>query len=780
MIPFNGGIYRVIGGNVMRFVRGLLFVSVVLVAVYLAGFYGHWFGSLPGPGEITGEAIPEDVVIARQQARLNVARGLDAPIDKQILFGDLHVHTTYSTDAFLWSLPMAGGEGVHPIGDACDYARYCSGLDFWGITDHAEASTPRRWQEARESIRQCQAISGDTDNPDLVSFIGFEWTQVGNLPTTHYGHKNVIFRELQDDSVAARPIAAAGAASEALREGAQGVPPAIFLTEGLDTSRYLDLNAFLNEVREVPACDPDVPSNELPADCYEIAATPGELVARLEQQELDPLIIPHGSTWGFYTPPGYTLDHQLSPGMRPEAFRLIEIMSGHGNSEEYRPWRAIEGDVEALDALEAAGDLETMVGQCPSPSPGYEPSCWRAGEIMRERCLAAGLGETECEQRAANTREYYANMGVAGHLAVPGADAVDWLNAGQCTDCFLPAFNYRPGGSVQYGLALSNFENGLEAPQRFLWGFIASSDNHRARPGTGYKEVAPEVTLDASGPVNQRWAERIYGEPEEASDEPRFIDRDTLTDRAGFSLLELERQASFFLTGGLAAVHAEGRTRGQIWEALQSREVYGTSGPKIMLWFEMLDGEDRQPMGANLVYNDEPRFRVRAAGAFEQKPGCPEHAERGLTAERVATLCSGECDNPGNERHPITRIEVVRIRPQMTPGEKPEDLIDDPWRVFECPDNPNGCEVTFSDPDYVSAGRDATYYVRAIQAPTPTLNAGQLRCEYDGDGNCIRVNPCHADYRDDPEDDCLTPAEHRAWSSPIYLVRDEARLSDAR
>ena len=114
------------------------------------------------------------------------------PETKQILFGDTHVHTTYSTDAFLWSLPILQGEGPHPISDACDYARFCSAIDFWATTDHAESLTPRKWNEIKESVRQCNSTTSPED-PDLVTFLGYEWTQVGSNPDNHYGHKNVIF-----------------------------------------------------------------------------------------------------------------------------------------------------------------------------------------------------------------------------------------------------------------------------------------------------------------------------------------------------------------------------------------------------------------------------------------------------------------------------------------------------------------------------------------------------------------------------------------------------------
>ena len=140
-----------------------------------------------------------------------------------------------------------------------------------------------------------------------------------------------------------------------------------------------------------------------------------------------------------------------------------------------------------------------------------------------------------------------------------------------------------------------------------------------------------------------------------------------------------------------------------------------------------------------------------------------------LSAQRLERLCSAECYHPSDERRRITRIEVVRIRPQLHADEALGPLIEDPWQRFECDPDPAGCVVSFSDPDYPASGRDAVYYARAIEEPIDTINGGTLRCESADGTSCDRIAPCDPWAPDD--DSCLTPVEHRAWSSPIFVDR---------
>jgi len=725
----------------------------LMAALLLAGC-----GNPPGPGSIEGAALPDAAVEARASRQLEARAALAPELGtraKQILFGDLHVHTTYSPDAFFGSLPMMNGEGMHPIGDACDFARYCADLDFWSINDHAFGITPEIWSETKESIRQCNAVSGDPRNPDLVAFLGWEWTQMGRTADQHYGHKNVMFLDTREDRVPARPIAAKVAETFA---DISAPPSALqpFLLPLLDfenRERYYDLRYISRAAFQREECPDGVDTRELPLDCRESTQTPELLFEKLEQWSFETLVIPHGTSWGMYTPPGSSFEKQLRGAMHdPERQTLFEIYSGHGNSEEYRDWRGASFDEQ--------GDFV-----CPEPTPDYLPCCWRAGELIQERC--EDPDSAECQERVEEVRRTHLALGPGGHLSVSGEDVEDWLDCGQCRDCFTPAFNYRPGNSAQYALAISNFDG--EEPRRFHFGFISSSDTHTARAGTGYKEYARRRTTEGFGPRDQGWLERVYNHRGEVKAEPVPLS-EVKVGNIAFNIFNWERGASFFLTGGLVAVHSAGRDRSAIWQALAEREVYGTSGPRILLWFDLLEPNGGTlPMGSATRSGDAPRFRVRAAGALVQKPGCPEHSLQGLDPERLAYLCHGECYNPGDERHRITHIEVVRIRPQIHPDEPVASLIDDPWRRFECPADPAGCTLEFEDPEFAAGEREAVYYVRALQEATPVVNGGLLRCEYDEQGRCVRVNPCYGDYRTPLDDDCLTDVQQRAWSSPIRV-----------
>jgi hypothetical protein len=128
-------------------------------------------------------------------------------------------------------------------------------------------------------------------------------------------------------------------------------------------------------------------------------------------------------------------------------------------------------------------------------------------------------------------------------------------------------------------------------------------------------------------------------------------------------------------------------------------------------------------------------------------------------------------------RRAITRIEVVRIQPQRVPGEDVSGLIDDPWKTLSCEPDPSGCTVTFTDPEYATAGRDTLYYVRAFESPAPGVNAGNVRCERDAAGQCLRSHTCPSPDGSDP--DCLAEHEPRAWSSLLYIDHPAARATGA-
>ena len=693
---------------IKKSILGVLLVIVVAVAwFYILGrgaFGGPWQSAATAPGPRLQDVVPPERT-------------------PQVLFGDLHTHSNYSLDAYLFSSNVIKGGGVMTPADACDFARYCSALDFWSINDHAESLTPRVWGDTVAAIRACNAMAGPPENPDMVSFLGWEWSNSNrdDVPS-HYGHKNVVFRTWEEGNAPTRPIASQRGYPIAR------IPAVVFgvlsLLDGIGFAS--DFAWYVREVRNTPVCPDGIASDELPADCREVALTPTSLYRKLDEWGFDAMVIPHGLAWGNTNPLAADFRTQLDE-YEQRYQMLLELYSGHGNSERFEDFQRI-------------ATSEDGRAYCPPSTENFTPCCQQAGRIVRRRC--EDPGSPRCDEEVATAIQAFVDKGApAGRRLIEETSLDDWEGCGQLQNAFQPTSMYVPRLSAQYNLALGFDEDGN--PKRAKFGLIGSSDGHQARPGSSYKE-SNRLRYTDSKDVGRTWLSRNAFQADQES-------------------------GSFYYTGGLLATHTTGRDRDSVWQALVNRNVYATSGDRMLVWFDLLNGPNGEvPMGSEVQLDETPRFRVKALGALEQKRGCPDHAVAALGEERIRSLCMGECYNPADRRKAITRVEIVRIRPQVSPDESIAPLIENTWQVFECPGDGTGCTVEFEDAEYVTARRPALYYARVIQESQPLIGGDPFGCEYDDEGICVRRNYCIGSGAT-PDNNCLAQAEPRAWTSPIFL-----------
>jgi len=226
-------------------------------------------------------------------------------------------------------------------------------------------------------------------------------------------------------------------------------------------------------------------------------------------------------------------------------------------------------------------------------------------------------------------------------------------------------------------------------------------------------------------------------------------------------------------SAGTTAVWAEENTREGIWNAMMSKETYGTSGTMIRLRF--FGG---WKYSKNLV-NDKNFVEKAYKGGVPMGQDLPK--KPGKAKAPTFAVWAQKDPESGN----LDRIQIVKVWPNPNNGLPMEKIYDVAWSDDRKADPGTGklppvgntvdvkkatytndigdtqLSATWTDPDF-DLDNSAAYYVRVLEIPTPRWST------YDSVKNNLPV----------PDGIPLTLQE-RAWSSPIwYTPSRELRIKE--
>lgn len=215
-----------------------------------------------------------------------------------------------------------------------------------------------------------------------------------------------------------------------------------------------------------------------------------------------------------------------------------------------------------------------------------------------------------------------------------------------------------------------------------------------------------------------------------------------------------------YLAGGYAAVWARANTRAEIFDAMMRREVYATTGPRMVVrFFGGFDFTDNAfegnwvragykngvPMGGELVDGGKaPRFLV---SALKDPDGA--HLDR-------VQIIKGWTAADGTAREKVYDVvwsDNARRRPVNGKVPAVGDTVDRAKASYTNSIGAPELRAVWTDPDY-RAGERAFYYVRVLEIPTPRWPLfDALRFD-------MTLSP-------EAMDDAV--AQERAYSSPIWI-----------
>lgn len=226
-----------------------------------------------------------------------------------------------------------------------------------------------------------------------------------------------------------------------------------------------------------------------------------------------------------------------------------------------------------------------------------------------------------------------------------------------------------------------------------------------------------------------------------------------------YSLIEPGRMS----TGGMAGVWAEQNTREALFDAMENREVFATSGPRIKP--RLFAGWGIAASSCNDPEGIKKAYQNGVAMGGELKSNGRVTSPMFLVS---ALADAGSASQPGT---PLQRLQIIKAWPGE--GDTLHQQVYD-VAVAEGSESAsvdlNTCELagrgaksmceTWQDPDY-DPNVSAVYYARVIENPS---------CRYIG-YSCMpgRADPLPA-FCSDPS--LVREIQERAWTSPIWLLAD--------
>lgn len=298
------------------------------------------------------------------------------------------------------------------------------------------------------------------------------------------------------------------------------------------------------------------------------------------------------------------------------------------------------------------------------------------------------------------------------------------------------------GSFVRQALAIGMRLEETTGENPYEFGFIGSSDSHVSAPSLSEEDHFGKFALDAD--IDQRGSIPPDGGKEwgEARAEGPL----------GF-LSTPEYSAS-----GLAGVWAKANTREHIFEAMQRKETFATSGPRLKVRF----------FGGDLVSPGVVDTTTMLDYLYDKGVPMGGTITGGQTSPGFVVW--GVQDPDGT---PLQRVQIIK---SWSEGERNMEEIHDVAcaegvpnpQTRRCPDNGAKVDISdcstndetgvaelrtfWTDPNYMP-GRKVAYYVRVLENP---------KCRWSTWDAIRNGTPPIPDYKPTLQD--------RAWSSPIWVV----------